>query len=415
MKIERQVEAGSINAVVSHQLLNRQRGLAEMRTHFGDSRMRFVLIERVNPGESPRRRLALAPVRIRWIVFEMFCLDKVMDCIDPKTVDTPVEPEAQHLQHRGTHFRVAPVEVRLLCEKCMIVILPSLLIPGPCAPAEFADPIVWHAAALLGVAPDVPIALCTRARGPTLDEPWMLVRGMVGDEVENDLHPAGLRPRDQRIEIRECAEYRIDVGVVCHIVAEVGHRRGKNRRNPDCIHSELDQIVEPRRDAFEIAYAVAVAILERTRIDLIDDAALPPAVRAQHPRLPVNSSQAGRKAWTRGASTEHCGSAQGTCAPRYFALRLPAYRRLRRGQPSRFCRNPCSGRGCRRANSAPRFRLGRDCDQAALSRRRAPPACKSRTGARRARETSAVGGAAPGRAPCPRRFRLIYLRPRPRA
>jgi hypothetical protein len=37
-------------------------------------------------------------------------------------------------------------------------------------------------------------------------------------------------------------------------------------------------MVQPALDAGEIADAVAVRILERTRVDLVDDAAFPPGV-----------------------------------------------------------------------------------------------------------------------------------------
>lgn len=80
----------------------------------------------------------------------------------------------------------------------------------------------------------------------------------------------------QRVEIIEAAEDRIDVGVVTDVVAEIRHRRWIDRRNPDCVHAEPLQIIELAPDAGEIAYAIAVAVHKRARIDLIDDAAFPP-------------------------------------------------------------------------------------------------------------------------------------------
>src|SRR6267154_2477516 len=44
-------------------------------------------------------------------------------------------------------------------------------------------------------------------------------------------------------------------------------------------------MIEPRHDAFEVADAVPVRVLERTRIDLIDNAALPPAMSVGHANL----------------------------------------------------------------------------------------------------------------------------------
>ena len=58
----------------------------------------------------------------------------------------------------------------------------------------------------------------------------MLVGRVVGHEIENDLEAGIMRDRDQRIEIRHAAEQRVDPCVIGDVVAEVGHRRGKDRR-----------------------------------------------------------------------------------------------------------------------------------------------------------------------------------------
>ena len=85
-----------------------------------------------------------------------------------------------------------------------------------------------------------------------------------------------MRIGDERVEIAERAEQGIDAAIVGDVVAEVGHRRGIDRRNPDRVDAEALQITEPAPDAAEIADAIAVRVLERARIDLVDDAALPP-------------------------------------------------------------------------------------------------------------------------------------------
>src|SRR5439155_14892520 len=59
---------------------------------------------------------------------------------------------------------------------------------------------------------------------------------------------------------------------------EVGHRRGEDRREPERVDAEPVQVVEPAGDAAQVADAVAVAVLERARVDLVDDPALPPVV-----------------------------------------------------------------------------------------------------------------------------------------
>ena len=106
----------------------------------------------------------------------------------------------------------------------------------------------------------------------------MLVGGVVRHEVEDQLEAARVRVGEQRVEIGQRAEQRIDVAIIGDVVAEIGHRRGIDRRDPDRVDAEPDQMVEAAANAAQVADAVAVAVLERARIDLIDDARLPPHV-----------------------------------------------------------------------------------------------------------------------------------------
>jgi hypothetical protein len=68
VEIERQMEAGRVDAVIGHQLVDRQRGFADQhailvtvgeRAHRGDLAMRLLLVERIEPRKAPRRRLPL--------------------------------------------------------------------------------------------------------------------------------------------------------------------------------------------------------------------------------------------------------------------------------------------------------------------------------------------------------------------
>src|SRR3546814_10305023 len=63
----------------------------------------------------------------------------------------------------------------------------------------------------------------------------------------------------------------LDAAIVGNVIAEIGHRGGINRGNPDRIDAESDQIIQPLLNAFQIADAIHVHILKGTGIDLIDD------------------------------------------------------------------------------------------------------------------------------------------------
>ena len=80
----------------------------------------------------------------------------------------------------------------------------------------------------------------------------------------------------QRIEIRHGAKQRIDAGVIGNVVTEIRHRRRENRRQPNRIDAERFQIRQARNDPVDIADAVAVGVLKRARIDLIENAVSPP-------------------------------------------------------------------------------------------------------------------------------------------
>ncbi len=67
---------------------------------------------------------------------------------------------------------------------------------------------------------------------------------------------------NEAIKTFERAEDRINPAVIRVIVTEVMHRQGINRRNPDRIDSEPDELIEPMSNAVEIAYSIAVRILE---------------------------------------------------------------------------------------------------------------------------------------------------------
>ena len=101
---------------------------------------------------------------------------------------------------------------------------------------------------------------------------------MIGDKIEDDFKVARMRLADQSIEISQRAEQRMDRGIVRHIVAEVLHRRWVNRRDPNGIDAEPAQIIQSRDQAHEIAHAVAVAVHEGARINLVYNTALPPEI-----------------------------------------------------------------------------------------------------------------------------------------
>ena len=112
-----------------------------------------------------------------------------------------------------------------------------------------------------------------------LAKPRVLDRGVAGDEVHEQPQPALVGGRHERVEVGERAVGRVDVRVVGDVVAQVGQRRGVDRRQPQRVDAQPGEVVEPALDPAQVADAVAVGVLERARVDLVDDGVLPPQCR----------------------------------------------------------------------------------------------------------------------------------------
>ena len=66
----------------------------------------------------------------------------------------------------------------------------------------------------------------------------MLVGGVRQHLVDDHLEAEPVRLGDQRVEIVERAEHRIDVAIVGDVVAEILHRRLEEGRQPDRVDAE---------------------------------------------------------------------------------------------------------------------------------------------------------------------------------
>ncbi len=86
-----------------------------------------------------------------------------IEYVQAKAIDAAIEPEARGVHQRPAHFRVVPVQIRLLAQEHVVVVLARRRIPFPGFPAEDRLPVVRGTAAGPPVAPDVPIAVRTRA------------------------------------------------------------------------------------------------------------------------------------------------------------------------------------------------------------------------------------------------------------
>ncbi len=98
----------------------------------------------------------------------------------------------------------------------------------------------------------------------------MFLGGVVGHHVDDHLQSSAVQGRDQRLEVGQRAEPRIDVAVVDDVVATVGERGRIERAEPDRIHAQLREIADAGGDPRQVTDAVTVGVGEAPRVDLVD-------------------------------------------------------------------------------------------------------------------------------------------------
>ena len=196
------MEAGQIRAIVGHQPVDGEVGLSNQEPirigirdlpHRLDRGVYAGLIDCSYLQPARVRRHSWPPTGVGRVVPFLLIFVEMVDCIHPKPVDAPVEPESQHLAHCLLHIGIASIEVRLLLQVRMVIVLAGHLVESPSRTAEFALPVVRRGTVRLRVSPDIPIPLWMEPRGSTLLEPGMLIGGVVGHEIQDDLEAPSVR------------------------------------------------------------------------------------------------------------------------------------------------------------------------------------------------------------------------------
>src|ERR1700758_3809688 len=104
----------------------------------------------------------------------------------------------------------------------------------------------------------------------------MPVRSVIGHEVENKAKPAPMYLCEQPVEVGHGAEEEIDPTIVRDVISKIGHGRRVNRGNPDRVNTKFHQVVEAVQNTPKVTDAVAIAVLKRSWIDLVNHRSFPP-------------------------------------------------------------------------------------------------------------------------------------------
>ena len=199
-------------------------------------------------------------------------LNQVWNRVHAQRVDAHVEPEAHRLQHFFDHQRIVEVQVGLVRKETVPVVGLGRLVPGPVGLFGVGKDDARVLVELVGRGPDVHLARRRTGRRQARGlEPWMLIAGVVDDQLDHHLHVALVRRVQKRLEVVQGSVGRIHVDVVGDVVAVVAQRRREKRQQPDAGDAEVLQIVQPRKQSGKVADAVAVRVGEGAHVEFVDD------------------------------------------------------------------------------------------------------------------------------------------------
>jgi len=215
----------------------------------------------------------------RWlgrVVAQRGIVEAEIDGVQAQAVDTPIQPEPHVVQRGCAHLGVMEIEVGHRSQKVVQKILLPARLPLPGHPAENRQPVVGRRAVRARIGPHVPIGLGVVAAFAAFEKPGMIAGTVAEHLIDHHLQPQPVGLGQQPVEILQGAEQRIDRARVGDVVAKIRHRRLEEWRHPDRVHAQAGHVVQPFDDAGQIAHAIAVAVPEAARVNLIDDGAAPP-------------------------------------------------------------------------------------------------------------------------------------------
>jgi hypothetical protein len=150
-------------------------------------------------------------------------------------------------------------------------------IPAPVRQLEIVEDDARIFEPLRRVTPDVEVAGgAARPRATCTLEPGVLVGGVVEDEFGDHSQAPAVRFLEENLEITQRSTVGMNGRVVGDVVAVITKWRGIEWQKPDRTDAKLMKIVELRGQAREVSDAVAVAIVKRADVELVDDGVLVP-------------------------------------------------------------------------------------------------------------------------------------------
>ena len=165
-----------------------------------------------------------AVIAVRLAVHEFGGLLDIDDGIDAETAHALVQPEVGCIVECLPDLRIFPVQIRLGRSEGVQVILLTGLAPGPGTAAKDGPPVGGRRAIGLGIPPDIPVAVLAVPAAGRVDEPGMLIGGMVIDQIHDHADAPAPAFRNQAFHIGHRAIGRINAREIGDIIAVIHHR-----------------------------------------------------------------------------------------------------------------------------------------------------------------------------------------------
>ena len=149
-----------------------------------------------------------------------------MGYVNTEPVYTLLAPEKENIQEILLNFRIIPVQIRLFLGKRMQVV-PSVPARLPRRSAEIAQPVRRRLFSVFSPPDMEDIAvpfLRTRRRMQCLGKPRMLVRSMVGHDIDDDAYSPVVRARNEIGELPQRPEPWVHATIVSNVIPTIRKR-----------------------------------------------------------------------------------------------------------------------------------------------------------------------------------------------
>ena len=148
------------------------------------------------------------------------------------------------------------------------------MLPG--RPSETCPPVIGRIPVFLSFPPYIIIPVWIILRLPAFHKPLMLIGSMVYHQIHHNPDSPLMGFRQHLIKILHRSELIHNIPVIADIIPIVIIGRLIYRRQPNHIHPQILQIIQPAGNPLQIPDSIPVAVHKASGINLINHRLFPP-------------------------------------------------------------------------------------------------------------------------------------------